>query len=63
MESTLSNVKNFIFKASQLDTSLLGVVNYNGYGPPDGFCFDQFCNDQPIMDDKRLEGYNLEQKA
>ena len=24
-------------------------MNYNGYGPPGGFCFDIGCNDQPIM--------------
>ena len=24
-------------------------VLYNGYGPPGGFCWDQFCNDDPIM--------------
>jgi lysosomal alpha-mannosidase len=29
-------------------------VNYNGYGPPDGFCFDRGCNDEPIM-----VGYDL----
>ena len=24
-------------------------VNYNGYGPPGGFCFDQSCGDAPVM--------------
>lgn len=37
-------------------------VLYNGYNPPDGFCFDIFCGDDPIMDDPRLLGYNLEDK-
>lgn len=30
------------------------------YYPPRGFCFDQFCDDEPIKDDRRLEGYNLD---
>lgn len=32
----------------QLTEIFTGVL-YNGYGPPEGFCFDQFCADQPIM--------------
>jgi lysosomal alpha-mannosidase len=36
---------------------------YNGYGPPDGFCFDIFCGDDPIMDDPRLHGYNRDKKV
>ena len=34
-------------------------VNENGYGPPKGFCFDDFCADQPIMDDPSLEDNNV----
>lgn len=30
-------------------TQIFTGVLYNGYGPPGGFCFDQFCADQPIM--------------
>ena len=29
-------------------TIFTGIVP-NGYGPPDGFCFDQYCGDEPIM--------------
>ena len=36
---------------------------YNGYGPPDGFCFDIFCGDDPIMDDRRMHDYNRDQKV
>ncbi|PIO35130.1 hypothetical protein AB205_0152700, partial [Aquarana catesbeiana] len=32
----------------------------NGYNPPDGFCWDQLCNDMPIMDDITMEGYNVD---
>ncbi|CAF1013919.1 unnamed protein product [Didymodactylos carnosus] len=35
----------------------------NGYNPPDGFCFDLFCDEQPIMDDPRLHDYNVPNKA
>ncbi|KAK0140408.1 Lysosomal alpha-mannosidase [Merluccius polli] len=32
----------------------------NGYNPPDGFCWDQLCDDPPIMDDPDLEDYNVD---
>ncbi|XP_054635980.1 lysosomal alpha-mannosidase isoform X1 [Dunckerocampus dactyliophorus] len=32
----------------------------NGYNPPDGFCWDQSCDDPPIRDDPKLEDYNVE---
>ncbi|XP_060578031.1 lysosomal alpha-mannosidase-like isoform X2 [Ruditapes philippinarum] len=35
----------------------------NMYQPPQGFCFDIFCSDEPIMDDKRLHDYNVDQKV
>ena len=31
----------------------------NGYGPPKGFCFDEDCQDEPIMDDPRV-GFSIE---
>ncbi|XP_068177714.1 lysosomal alpha-mannosidase isoform X2 [Antennarius striatus] len=31
----------------------------NGYNPPDGFCWDQSCDDPPIRDDPDLEDYNV----
>lgn len=46
-------------KSSWLFTGAL----FNGYGPPDGFCFDDLCGDEPIMDDPRLHDYNKEQKV
>ena len=45
-----------------LNTIVVGV-NENGYGPPSGFCFDTYCGDQPIMDDPRLEDYNVDDKV
>ena len=35
---------------------------YHGYSPPPGFCFDSHCVDV-IMDDPRLEDYNLDSKV
>ena len=36
---------------------------YNGYGPPGGFCFDEMCGDDPVMDDPRMHDYNKGQKV
>ncbi|CAH2272901.1 lysosomal alpha-mannosidase [Pelobates cultripes] len=32
----------------------------NGYNPPSGFCWDQFCSDSPIMDNPLMEDYNVD---
>ena len=32
----------------QLSDIFAGVL-YTGYGPPGGFCWDQFCRDDPIQ--------------
>uniref|UniRef100_A0A8C4E9F8 Alpha-mannosidase n=1 Tax=Dicentrarchus labrax TaxID=13489 RepID=A0A8C4E9F8_DICLA len=32
----------------------------NGYNPPEGFCWDQSCDDPPIRDDPDLEDYNVD---
>uniref|UniRef100_A0A915HUZ6 Alpha-mannosidase n=1 Tax=Romanomermis culicivorax TaxID=13658 RepID=A0A915HUZ6_ROMCU len=42
---------------------ILTSVFYEHYMPPDGFCFDAFCKDDPIIDDTRFEGYNVKQKV
>lgn len=34
-----------------------------GYGPPDGFCYDQSCSDPPIQDDTRLYDYNVQDRV
>ncbi|KAL1110456.1 hypothetical protein AAG570_007987, partial [Ranatra chinensis] len=50
----------------QLDTApgeaekLFTGVLYNLYQPPNGFCFDVFCNDDPIMDSPQLHGNNID---
>jgi lysosomal alpha-mannosidase len=38
-------------------------VNYNLYQPPPGFCFDIYCNDEPIIDDPRSKDYNVEKRV
>lgn len=34
----------------------------NMYNTLNHFCFDILCKDDPIIDDERLEGYNVKQK-
>lgn len=43
----------------ELFTSIL----YNLYVAPEGFCFDAFCNDDPILDNRKLHGYNVVEKV
>lgn len=38
-----------------------GAFVGGGYGPPDGLCFDQRCDDQPVMDDDCLEDQNADE--
>ena len=41
--------------------SLFTGLNEHGYNPPDGFCYDWVCEgDDPIMDDPRLNDYNVD---
>ncbi|KJE92298.1 lysosomal alpha-mannosidase [Capsaspora owczarzaki ATCC 30864] len=44
-------------------SEIFAGVNYNGYNPPDGFCFDQYCGDDSIQDDFRLEDVNVEERV
>ncbi|CAL8126674.1 unnamed protein product [Orchesella dallaii] len=59
MEMIWDGSPNNLGNASWLFTGAL----YNGYNPPDGYCFDIFCEDDPINDDPKLSGYNLEEKV
>jgi alpha-mannosidase len=47
---------------SQVFWGLSGSYGGN-YGPPSGFCFDNFCSDEPMMDDPDLEDYNVDVKV
>ncbi|XP_022666923.1 lysosomal alpha-mannosidase-like isoform X2 [Varroa destructor] len=42
---------------------LTGIVLANNYSPPPGFCFDEFCNDDPIVEDPEAEEYNGPKRA
>lgn len=46
-----------------LVVSFAGVFHSGNYGPPVGFCFDQYCQDDPMMDDPLLADYNVERRA
>ena len=43
------------------DSNIFTGVLYNGYNPPPGFCYDQFCVDTPIQDDPRLFDFNVKE--
>ena len=42
---------------------LFTLKTFNGYGPPDGFCFDVVCDAPPIQADPLLEDVNIKERA
>ncbi|VDM24376.1 unnamed protein product [Toxocara canis] len=59
---------HYLEKANRLKNNktniLTGAFYQDNYGPPEGFCFDRFCSDDPIMDDEEeKDTYNVEQKV
>ncbi|KAL3069075.1 hypothetical protein niasHT_034305 [Heterodera trifolii] len=40
-----------------------GAFASGTYSAPKGFCFDVLCDDDPMIDDPKLEGFNVEQKV
>ncbi|CAL8087779.1 unnamed protein product [Orchesella dallaii] len=59
MEMIWSGSPDSLGKPSWLFTGVL----FNYYQPPDGYCFDITCDDEPINDDPRLADYNVDQKV
>jgi lysosomal alpha-mannosidase len=45
------------------NSDLFTGVLYNNYGPPNGFCFDILCDDEPIIDDKHSPDYNVDRRV
>lgn len=45
------------------NTDLFTGVLYNNYGPPNGFCFDILCDDEPIIDNKHSPDYNVDRRV
>ncbi|XP_055327446.1 LOW QUALITY PROTEIN: lysosomal alpha-mannosidase-like [Paramacrobiotus metropolitanus] len=45
------------------DADIFTAILPNVYYPPPSFCFDLLCSDPPIMDDPRLEDYNLDERV
>lgn len=45
------------------DADIFTGVLYNTYSPPSGFCFDILCDDEPIIDDKNSEAYNVPRRV
>lgn len=48
---------------SRESSSLFTGVLPNGYNPPSGFCFDDTCEDEPIVDSADSYDYNVPQKV
>ncbi|CAB3399154.1 unnamed protein product [Caenorhabditis bovis] len=55
----------FIWDSSNYQNSKIftGAFFQDNYGPPDGFCWDTLCGDDPIMDIPNLEEYNVDEKV
>ncbi|TRY79620.1 hypothetical protein TCAL_12196 [Tigriopus californicus] len=45
------------------DSDIFTGINYNGYSPPATFCWDIYCDDEPMMDNPRLKDYNAPRRA
>lgn len=46
-----------------IENAMFTHVNYYHYSNPANFNFDVIAQDEPVMDDPTLEGYNVDQKA
>ncbi|XP_033224967.1 lysosomal alpha-mannosidase-like [Belonocnema kinseyi] len=56
----------FIWKSSSSlgeSSNLFTTVLYNTYSPPDGFCFDILCSDEPLIDDHEIPDYNIDRRV
>lgn len=66
LKRELTKQMEFVWKASQnlgKEGTIFTSILPNTYSPPAGFCFDILCDDQPIMDDPRLEDYNVNKRV
>ena len=61
-----TKTREFVWMASdnlgENGTIFTGILP-NIYGPPGGFCFDEKCDDDPIMDNPAYEDYNVDDKV
>uniref|UniRef100_A0A8D3DGP9 Alpha-mannosidase n=1 Tax=Scophthalmus maximus TaxID=52904 RepID=A0A8D3DGP9_SCOMX len=55
----LAQEQELLWRASDSLRAANGILP-NGYNPPEGFCWDQSCDDPPIRDDPDLEDYNVD---
>ncbi|CAI5454152.1 unnamed protein product [Caenorhabditis angaria] len=55
----------FVWQASEDIASNIftGAFFQDNYGPPEGFCWDALCGDDPIMDNINLEEFNVAEKV
>jgi len=65
-ERNRTRTMELLWKSSNnLDNNFWLLTHFllNIYTPPNGFCFDLFCDDTPIMDDPRLHDYNVPERV
>ncbi len=61
-----TKTREFVWQGSSslgLNGTIFTGVLPNVYQPPPGFCFDELCDDEPIMDDPTLEDYNVNERV
>lgn len=58
-----SNSLEFIWQVSDYkEDAIFTHLTYDMYWSPEGFEFDDYFNDEQIIDDKRFTSYNLERR-
>ena len=61
-----TKTREFVWKSSgnlgENATMFTGILP-NTYGPPSGLCFDDKCDDDPVMDNPNYEDYNVDEKV
>ncbi|XP_048487906.1 lysosomal alpha-mannosidase [Plutella xylostella] len=56
----------FMWRGSDLLGKMSDIMThtlFNLYNPPEGFCFDFLCNDEPIMNDPESNIYNADKRV
>nr|XP_037875476.1 lysosomal alpha-mannosidase isoform X2 [Bombyx mori] len=56
----------FIWRGSDVLGKMSDIMThtlFNLYNPPEGFCFDILCNDEPIVDDPDSKSYNADTRV
>uniref|UniRef100_A0A915LPC6 alpha-mannosidase n=1 Tax=Meloidogyne javanica TaxID=6303 RepID=A0A915LPC6_MELJA len=57
-----ADTKQLEFRWKSDNSILTGAFLRGTYAPPNKFCFDSLCDDEPIVDNKQFEGYNVDKR-